>query len=99
DSRVCDFVGVWAGPGKPIRIGMGGAPLEEVRRAVEVARQARGGQVTLVHGFQAYPTRIVDADLGRIAFLRREFGLPVCYADHTDAEAHEYARALPALAL
>ena len=88
-----------AGTGKPIYVGMGGATLDEVRRAVEVARKARGGQITLVHGFQAYPTRVVDADLGRIAFLKREFDLPVCYADHTDAEAHELARALPALAL
>jgi len=99
DIANLEFLRRVAGTGKPIYIGMGGATLDEVRRAVEVARNARGGQVTLVHGFQAYPTRIIDADLGRIAVLKREFDLPVCYADHTDAETHEYARALPALAL
>jgi N,N'-diacetyllegionaminate synthase len=74
----------------------GGTTLEEV----EVAAEALAGKrITVVHGFQAYPTPVAENRLWRLAGLRDAFPeAGIGFADHTGGEEPS-ALWLPALAL
>lgn len=41
------------------------------------------GRITLVHGYNDYPTPLDDQNLATLPNLRERFGLPVGFADHT----------------
>jgi N-acetylneuraminate synthase len=43
--------------------------------------------VTLLHCTTEYPAAVADTNLRAMATLRRAFGLPVGYSDHTDGDA------------
>ena len=51
-----------------------------------------------MHGYQAYPTPIEEAELARIEGLRRRFGCPVGYQDHCAGDSR-MAWLLPAAAI
>jgi sialic acid synthase SpsE len=84
---------------KPIQLAVGGATDEEIDAAVALLRSTSQAPLTLTHGFQSYPTAVADARLARLETLRRRHGLAVGFADHTDAEAAELARLVPAMAV
>lgn len=68
----------------PLVISTGLADLACVRRAVEAVREvAAGREVWLLQCTAAYPAMPEEANLGAIATMAREFGLPVGYSDHT----------------
>lgn len=85
--------------GKPIMLGVGGARDAEINDAVKTLRGADAARVILMHGFQAYPTKIEDTRLAKLAALAHAFGLDLGYADHADSEDSELARVLPAMAV
>lgn len=68
----------------PLVISTGLADLATVRRAVEAVREvAAGHEVWLLQCTAAYPAMPEEVNLGAIATMAREFGLPVGYSDHT----------------
>jgi sialic acid synthase SpsE len=83
---------------KPILLGVGGGTNEEIRGAIETIRSYGKGSIILVHGFQAYPTKLEDTNLKLIQTLGEVFGLNVGYHDHVDAES-EMALFLPCMAI
>ena len=66
----------------PMLISTGAAELEEIDLCVS---WLRGWRVpfALLHCVSAYPTPIDDARLGWIDQLRRRYGVPIGYSDHT----------------
>ncbi len=72
---------------KPILLGVGGGKPEEIKNAIDVARSRGCKEIVLIHGFQAYPTKLKDTNLKLIPTLKEKFGLNVGYHDHVDAES------------
>ena len=72
-----------AGTGKPILMSTGMASKEEIRRAVDTAKQNGSEQIGLFHCISGYPTPLEEANLMSIQGLSREFDLPVGLSDHT----------------
>ena len=82
--------------GKPVYMGVGGAEWSEIKHAVSLFKKS---EITLLCGFQNFPTRLEDSKLYQIPQLKEAFGCAVGYADHVDAEDAEMARLVPALAV
>ncbi len=72
-----------ASTGKPILMSTGMASREEIRRAVDTAKQNGSERVGLFHCISGYPTPLEEANLMSIQGLSREFDLPVGLSDHT----------------
>ncbi len=85
-------------PGR-VFLSTGGATIREIVRSVE-RMLAAGKRPVLLHGFQAYPTRIEDSCLGRLAWLYEIFGddCDLGYADHVDGN-DPFSRSLPLFAM
>lgn len=92
------FVRSMAAAGTPLVLYTGGLHLAEIERAIEWARAESNDKLVLQHGFQSYPTALEDNRLHYIATLKRLFGLPVAFADHTDGN-DPMAMIVPLLAL
>jgi len=69
---------------KPIILSTGMSTLEEVKESVEFLKAKECHQVVLLHCTTNYPTSLEDVNLREMLTLKREFGLPVGYSDHTD---------------
>ncbi|HEG43163.1 MAG TPA: hypothetical protein ENH94_03845 [Phycisphaerales bacterium] len=67
----------------PLTLGTGASTIDEISQALDHVGDNGGDQVVLMHGVQNFPTAVEDANLCRIRLLRRTFGLPVGYQDHT----------------
>lgn len=79
-----------------VLLSAGGTTFEEVGRAIAALA---GKPVTVVLGFQAYPTPIEENRLWRLGALREAFpGAALGFADHT-GKGEDAATWLPALAL
>ena len=52
--------------GKDILIGSGGATVTEISKAIKIIESTGKNKITLLHGFQAYPTKIEDTNLDRL---------------------------------
>ena len=68
--------------GKPVVFSCGMATVEEIRPVVDLYLEKRT-QVVLLHCVSAYPTREETVNLRAIPFLRRRFGIPIGFSDHT----------------
>lgn len=92
---------VVARAGKKVFLGTGGSTLMEIRHALKLLKSAGGvPEIVLLHGFQAYPTRIEDTVLSRLRMLSELFGpaVRIGYSDHADAES-KFSTILPFMAL
>lgn len=71
--------------GKRIVLSTGMATLAEVAAALDVliAAGAKKESVTLLHCNTEYPTPMADVNLRAMATLKKTFGMPVGYSDHT----------------
>jgi sialic acid synthase SpsE len=86
-----------AATGKPLIVSTGLGSLEEVGRALSVARSGAARSVALLHCVSAYPVPQGSENLRAIATLARAFGVPVGLSDHAgDAFAVPMAVALGA---
>jgi sialic acid synthase SpsE len=85
--------------GRPVQLATGGTTLAEIHQALGWLSRGASPAVTLLHGFQNFPTRIEDCRLAQLTTLKREFGLPVGYADHVDAGQADLALAVPLMAV
>jgi sialic acid synthase SpsE len=78
----------------------GACLLAEVAEAVATLRKAGCPELILLHCVSSYPAPAGDLNLRAIGTLRREFGLPVGFSDHTlGIEAAIAAVALGAVAI
>lgn len=93
-----DFVAAVAKTGRATILRIGGATVGEIERTLGIFRSNSGGEVTLLHGFQNYPTKLEDVNVRQMKTLRAMFGVPVGLADHIDG-ADPVAKAVPILAL
>jgi len=67
-------------------LGTGASRLDEIGEALSTVLAAGARRIVLMHGIQAFPTRIDKADIRRIAVLKQAFDSLVGYADHTDGD-------------
>jgi len=81
---------------KSVYIGVGGAEWSEIENVVSYFNNSN---LTLLCGFQNFPTKLKDSKLYQIKELIESFGCSVGYADHVDAEDHEMANKLPTMAV
>ncbi|MEZ5692076.1 MAG: pseudaminic acid synthase [Rickettsiales bacterium] len=72
-----------AATGKPMIISCGMAQKEEIKEAVETARNAGAKDICLLKCTSSYPARIEDANLRTINDLRESFSTHVGISDHT----------------
>lgn len=84
--------------GKSVILSSGAAAVEEMEKAVSICRDNGLKDLAIMHGFQAYPTKIEDTGLNRIEALSRRFGCPAGYADHVDGGS-DMALIMPLLAI
>lgn len=73
---------------KPILVGVGGWYDDEIDKVVSLIKGKIKTKIILMHGFQGYPTKLIDANLCRIKYLKDRYNLEVGFADHEDAESH-----------
>jgi N-acetylneuraminate synthase len=69
--------------GRPMILSTGMATLGEVEAALETIRAAGDPPVVLLHCVTEYPAPYAEINLRAIGTLRRAFGRPVGYSDHT----------------
>lgn len=91
NPELLNYVG---GLGKPIFLGVGATYLEEIEKAMAFLHK----EIVLVHGFQAFPTRIEETNLMFLKTLRKRFQCLVGFMDHVDG-SEEFANILPLAAL
>jgi N,N'-diacetyllegionaminate synthase len=87
-----------ADTGKPINLSIGASSLGEIQNAVERIKRRSKSKITLMYGYQNFPTKINDIHLNYMLKLGELFELPVGYQDHCDAET-EAAFFVPATAV
>ncbi|OGH61751.1 MAG: hypothetical protein A3G34_14275 [Candidatus Lindowbacteria bacterium RIFCSPLOWO2_12_FULL_62_27] len=76
---------------KPIILSTGFATSREIAEAVRAVRRAGHSKLILLHCVSDYPTRPQDVNLQFIQTLRRRFGAPVGFSDHTTGLAVSFA--------
>jgi N,N'-diacetyllegionaminate synthase len=78
-----------AGTGKPVILSTGMSSDDEIAHAVKTVRGAvpsgvsLGDRLALAHCVSLYPAPIEMAQLGAMTNLKRRFGVPVGFSDHT----------------
>ena len=72
-----------AGFREKIIMSSGMSTLSEVRDAVEILKKNGAKDITLLQCNTEYPTPFEDVNLRVMQTLRKEFGLPTGYSDHT----------------
>lgn len=87
-----------ASTGLPVHLSVGASTLGEIQDALEWIRTTGNAEITLMYGYQSFPTDPGNVHLSYLKTLKELFQLPVGYQDHTDAEELG-AFTLPAAAL
>lgn len=72
-----------ARPEFEIMLSVSGYELESIDYIVSQYKRIQIPKLSLMFGFQSFPTKPEKLGLGRIALLRDRYGLEVGYADHT----------------
>ncbi|MNQ24236.1 N,N'-diacetyllegionaminic acid synthase [compost metagenome] len=93
-----EFIHALAKTGRPTLFRAGGATIGEVENALNIFKANGGGEVTVLHGFQNYPTKLEDTNVQQMQTMGKLFGVKVGLADHIDG-ADPIAKAIPMLAL
>lgn len=93
-----EFVAAVAKTARPTLLRIGGATLGEIENTLSIFFANDHRRITLLHGYQNYPTKLEDTNVRQIQALRVIFGLPVGLADHIDG-SDTVARAVPLMAL
>jgi len=81
--------------GKKVFLSTGGCDIAEIDRAVNILKSC---DLTLMHGFQAEPTRPADNNLNKIKFLGSRYKYKIGFQDHTKG-GDELSIAIPMIAL
>jgi sialic acid synthase SpsE len=83
DLTYLSFIRKIAKKGKPVILSVGIGSDKEIQTALDVICSTGNRKVLLLHCIAAYPTKPVDVNLKRISYLRKKFGFPVGFSDHT----------------
>lgn len=70
--------------GRPMLVSTGMADMVEVAAAVDAIAGAGNPPLALLHCVSSYPATPNDANLRAIGTMRRAFGVPVGWSDHTE---------------
>ena len=79
-------------------IGIGGSSIDEIHNSIDAIKSNGCDDIVLMHGIQSFPTRVEDCELNKIQTLKKEFGLPIGYADHIDADDKLMSFSIPSVA-
>ena len=77
------YLGRLARRGRPLLVSTGMADMLEVAAAVDAVRTNGNPPLALFHCVSSYPASPRDANLRAIETMRRAFGVPVGWSDHT----------------
>ena len=80
-------------------LGIGGSKHEEIQEIVDIFSNQDKKNISLMHGYQNYPTKLQDLEIKKISFLKDRFGLDVGFADHVDASSSYLSFLIPAMAV
>ena len=69
--------------GRPLLVSTGMATMAEVAAAVDAIAAAGDPPLVLLHCVSSYPAAAADANLRAIETMRRAFGIPVGWSDHS----------------
>lgn len=78
------FLAHLARKGRPLLLSTGMSTLAEVGRAVEAIRENGNPPLALFHCVTNYPAAPADCNLRAMDTMRRVFGVPVGWSDHTE---------------
>ncbi|MEP7225721.1 MAG: N-acetylneuraminate synthase [Gemmatimonadales bacterium] len=78
------FLAYLARKGRPMLVSTGMSTLSEVATAVSVVRASGNPPLALFHCVTNYPAAPADCNLRAIETMRRAFGVPVGWSDHTE---------------
>lgn len=67
----------------PIILSTGMGTLDDVKFAIRILKDAGANDITLLHCTTGYPCRFEDVNLNAMNTMKRVFGFPVGYSDHT----------------
>ena len=83
DAYNIPFLKEVAKVGKPIILSTGMCTMNEVRESVSAILGTGNSSLILLHCVTNYPADAKDINLNCIKAMKREFGLPIGYSDHT----------------
>jgi len=69
--------------GLPVILSTGMSTIEDIRVSLDALRKGGAVDITLLHCTTSYPCEHSDVNLNAMLTMKREFGLPVGYSDHT----------------
>jgi len=72
--------------GKPVILSTGMSDMVQAERAIAVLKEAGCRELAVLHCVSLYPTRLDQVNLGGMATLGEQTGLPVGFSDHTTEE-------------
>ena len=68
---------------RPVILSTGLSTLEEIAEALEIFKAENIEDIVLLHCITSYPARAEEANLKAMDTLRKQFGFPVGFSDHT----------------
>jgi len=71
--------------GKPVFLGVGATTMDEMGNAIAIIRKYHN-DIILMHGFQAFPTKLKEIHFNYVKTLKTAFNLPIGILDHTEGE-------------
>tara|TARA_B110000483_G_scaffold237717_1_gene313018 strand:- start:17467 stop:18498 length:1032 start_codon:yes stop_codon:yes gene_type:complete len=75
---------------KPTMIGFGASTVEEIRKSIQFFRQKnKTSFLSLMHGYQGFPTKIEDMNISQLKSYADLFSLPMGFLDHTEGDTEE----------
>ena len=83
---------------KPVFLSCGASKIEEIRKSIGFLNENGTKDIVLMHGYQAFPTKIEETHLSYIETLENEFGLNVGLYDHVDGGSI-LAKIIPIMAI
>ncbi|MCP4613461.1 MAG: N-acylneuraminate-9-phosphate synthase [Planctomycetes bacterium] len=83
DACNIPFLEEIASTGKPIILSTGMCTMNEVRESVSAILGRHNSDLILLHCVTNYPAKTEHANLSVIPEMKKEFGLPIGYSDHT----------------
>jgi len=86
---------------KKVFLATGGSTLLEIRYALDILNKfEKPSEIIMLHGFQAYPTKVEDSVLSRLSKLKELFGdsVSIGYSDHISGD-DKFATILPLMSI
>lgn len=68
---------------RPILLSTGLSTLEEIKEALDIFKAEDIEDIVLLHCITSYPAKAEEANLKTMDVLRKQFGFPVGFSDHT----------------